>query len=437
MSLINYELCIMNYELTTALLTFINMLCQMAPYLLLGFLMAGVLHVFVPSNFFERHLAKENFKSVLLAGLIGIPLPLCSCGVIPTAISLRKDGASRGATVAFMISTPQIGVDSIIATYYMMGLPFAIVRPLVALLTSIAGGAVTTWFSKDEIVVRQNCCCETESSRKNKFVEFLRYSLVDLVQNIGKWLVIGLIIGTLITVLIPDSFFANLNLPSIVTMLIVLAIAVPMYVCSTGSIPIAAALIMKGLSPGAALVLLIAGPGVSVASLLVVGKSLGKKQLLFYLGSIIFGSIIGGLFVDYFLPREWFTITSLCESGNHCAMEGSALTASWFEIVSGIILVLLLINAFMLKFNLFRKDATPVASEIDSATVSNQVVYKIEGMSCNHCKASVEKAIRGLENVENVEVVLGKQEAVVTGTPSDEVVKKTVEDLGFVFKGRV
>ena len=98
----NYELCIMNY-----LLTFVNMLCQMAPYLLLGFLMAGVLHVFVPSNFFERHLAKENFKSVLLAGLIGIPLPLCSCGVIPTAISLRKDGASRGATVAFMISTPQ------------------------------------------------------------------------------------------------------------------------------------------------------------------------------------------------------------------------------------------------------------------------------------------------------------------------------------------
>ena len=140
------------------MITFINMLSQMAPYLLLGFLMAGLLHVFVPSNFFERHLSKENFKSVLLAGLIGIPLPLCSCGVIPTAISLRKDGASRGATVAFMISTPQIGVDSIIATYSMMGLPFAIVRPLVALLTSIAGGAVTTWFSKDEIVVRQNNC---------------------------------------------------------------------------------------------------------------------------------------------------------------------------------------------------------------------------------------------------------------------------------------
>ena len=414
----------MNYELTNALLTFVNMLCQMAPYLLLGFLMAGLLHVFVPSNFFERHLAKENFKSVLLAALIGVPLPLCSCGVIPTAISLRKDGASRGATVSFMISTPQIGVDSIIATYSMMGLPFAIVRPLAALLTSIAGGAVTTWFSKDEIIVRQNCSCENKDNRRNKLVELMKYSFIDLVQNIGKWLVIGLIIGTLITVLIPDSFFANLNLPSIVTMLIVLAIAVPMYVCSTGSIPIAAALMLKGLSPGAALVLLIAGPGVSIASLLVVGKSLGKKQLLFYLGSIIFGSIISGLFVDYFLPREWFAITSLCESTGHCASNG-VMNASWFEIISGIVLVLLLINAFMLKF--FKKE---------ESINENQVIYRIDGMSCNHCKNSVEKAIKALDNVENVEVILGKKEAVVTGKPNDEIVKKTVEELGFEFKGR-
>ena len=414
----------MNYELGNALLTFINMLCQMAPYLLLGFMMAGVLHVFVPANFFERHLAKENFKSVLLAALIGVPLPLCSCGVIPTAISLRKDGASRGATVSFMISTPQIGVDSIIATYSMMGLPFAIVRPLAALLTSIAGGAVTTWFSKDEIVVRQNCSCETKENTRNRFVMFLKYSFIDLVQNIGKWLVIGLMIGTLITILVPDSFFTDLNLPSIVTMLIVLLIAIPMYVCSTGSIPIAAALMLKGLSPGAALVLLIAGPGVSVASLLVVGKSLGKKQLLFYLGSIILGSMICGLFVDNFLPREWFTITSLCETSGHCASH-AGVSASWFEIVSGIFLVLLLINAFMLKF--FKKEET---------VNENQVVYRIDGMSCNHCKNSVEKAIKALDNVEDVEVILGKKEAVVTGKPNDEIVKKTVEELGFEFKGR-
>ncbi len=425
MSLQYYTIMNNMISVDSCLTTFINMLCQMAPYLLLGFLMAGVLHVFVPVNFFERHLSKENFKSVLLAGLIGIPLPLCSCGVIPTAISLRKDGASRGATVAFMISTPQIGIDSIIATYSMMGLPFAIVRPIVALLTSIAGGAVTTCFSKDEIVVRQNNNCATTSGHKNKFIELMRYSFVDLVQNIGKWLVIGLLIGTLITVVIPDTFFSSLNLPSIVTMLIVLAVAVPMYVCSTGSIPIAAALIMKGMSPGAALVLLIAGPGVSVASLLVVGKSLGKKQLLFYLGSIIVGSIIGGLFVDYFLPREWFAITSLCEAGSHCAIESSRFTGSWLEIISGIILVLFLINAFMLK--LFKKE---------KSNDENQVIYRIDGMSCNHCKNAVEKAISGLDNIENVEVILGKKEAVVTGKPSDEAVKKAVEDLGFEFKGK-
>lgn len=397
----------------------------MAPYLLLGFIMAGVLHVYVPSKFFERHLSQENFKSVLLAALIGIPLPLCSCGVIPTAISLRKDGASRGATVAFMISTPQIGVDSVIATYSMMGLPFAIVRPIAALLTSIAGGAVTTWFSKDEIIVHQNCRCEQGEKKGNKLVRLLKYSFIDLVQNIGKWLVIGLIIGSLITILLPDTFFTDLGLPSIVTMLIVLIISALMYVCSTGSIPIAAALIMKGLSPGAALVLLIAGPGVSLASMLVVGKSLGRKQLLFYLGSIIVGSMASGLIVDYLLPREWFTITSLCGSSSHCAIEGSGLTSSWFEIISGIILISLLINAFMLK--LFKKER-----EI----AENQVIYRIEGMSCNHCKNSVEKALRQLENVENVEVILGKKEAIVTGNPDDETVKKTVEELGFEYKGR-
>ncbi|MBR5602790.1 MAG: cation transporter [Bacteroidales bacterium] len=181
---------------------------------------------------------------------------------------------------------------------------------------------------------------------------------------------------------------------------------------------------LKGLSPGAALVLLIAGPGVSIASLLVVGKSLGRKQLLFYLGSIILGSIISGLFVDYFLPREWFTITSLCESAEHCSSH-AGLSASWFEITSGIVLVLLLINAFMLK--LFKKEEN---------IKENQVVYRIDGMSCNHCKNSVEKALRALDNVEDVEVVLGKKEAVVTGTPDDEIVKKTVEELGFEYIGR-
>jgi copper chaperone CopZ len=168
-----------------------------------------------------------------------------------------------------------------------------------------------------------------------------------------------------------------------------------------------------------------------VASLLVVGKSLGKKQLLFYLGSIIFGSVIGGLCVDYLLPREWFTTIYSCEAGAHCAMGGNGLTSSWFEIISGIILILLLIHALMLK--LFKTNKA-VGSD---ATADNQVLYRIDGMMCNHCKASVEKAIRALDGVENVEVVLGKKVAIVTGHPSDDAVRTAVEDLGFDFKGRI
>lgn len=401
--------------------TLLFMLCQMAPYLLLGFFVAGLLHVFVPSKFFERHLSQENFKSVLWATLLGIPLPLCSCGVIPTAISLRRDGASRGATVAFMIATPQTGIDSIIATYSLMGLPFAIIRPVVALLTALSGGMVTTWFSKDEIVVHNNSSCSVKTPLNNKLIELLRYSFVDLIQNMGKWLTLGLIIGALITVLVPDSFFTSLNLPPLITMLIVLLVAIPMYVCAMGSIPIAAALMMKGLSPGTALVFLIAGPATSIASMLVIGKSLGKKQLLFYLISIIIGSITCGLFIDYLLPRSWFDNSMLSDaiSCNH------SVTPSWIEIISASVFVLLLINAFIMK--LFNRQ-----------TVKNDgsIIYRINGMTCNHCKASVEKAIGALDNIEDVVVDLGSKTASVKGNPDDEAVKKAVEEIGFEYVGR-
>lgn len=400
---------------------FINMLCRMAPYLLLGFLIAGILHEFVPSGFFSKHLSKENFKSVLFATLLGIPLPLCSCGVIPTAISLRKDGASRGATVAFMVATPQTGIDSIIATYSMMGLPFAIVRPVIALVTALVGGMVTTWFSKDEVIIQRTISCISKEKFGRKIIDLLKYSFVELIQNIGKWLFIGLIVGALITVLVPDSFFTSLHLSSIVTMLLILLIAIPMYTCSMGSIPIAAALILKGLSPGTALVLLVAGPAANIASMLVVERVLGKKQLLFYLGSIIVGSILGGLFID-FLPRKWFMnpIMQNMPNGAHGINE-----ASWFEIISGIILMILLIIYIIMK--LFKKKAV---------NDENHVIYVIGGMTCNHCKNSVEKTIKALKNVENVVVNLDTKEAIVTGHPDDKAVTKAVEELGFEFKGR-
>ena len=270
----------------------IDLLNEMTPYLLLGFLIAGVLHEFVPRRIYADKLSGNNFKSVLWAALFGVPLPLCSCGVIPTATSLYREGASKGATVSFLISTPQTGVDSILATASVIGIPFAIIRPIVAFITAIAGGVVTNRICKNENNTRQQAVQATEhKSFAQKIMGTLRYGFIDMIQDIGKWIVIGLVIAAIITVLIPDNFFVSLNKYPLLNMLMILAVSTPMYLCATGSIPIAAALMLKGLSPGAALVLLMAGPATNMATMLVINKVLGRKTLITYLIIIMTGSI--------------------------------------------------------------------------------------------------------------------------------------------------
>ena len=261
---------------------------EMAPYLLFGFFIAGLMHAFIPSTIYSRYLAKGDFKSVVLATLFGIPLPLCSCGVIPTAMSLRREGASKGATTAFLIATPQTGVDSIIATYSLMGLPFAIIRPIAALVTALFGGElVNLTEGKDaegvgEMKDKSECAngdCIASDAKSFTFLgklrEALRYAFVDMMQDIGKWLVIGLVVAGLITIFVPDSAFEIFKDNTLASMILVLCIAVPMYLCATGSIPIAVALMMKGLTPGAGLVLLMAGPACNMASILVINLSSG------------------------------------------------------------------------------------------------------------------------------------------------------------------
>ena len=240
---------------------FISLLNEMSPYLLLGFLFAGLLHVYVPRGIYMRYLSQNDFRSVLWAALFGIPLPLCSCGVIPTAMSLRNEGASKGATTSFLIATPQTGVDSIMATYSLLGLPFAVIRPFVALVTAFVGGMAVNRFaagSEKESNGSSPSPCETGCSnnnnssrprRSNRLIEALRYGYVEMLQDIGKWLVIGLVIAGLITVFVPTTFFEQYADTPIKNMLLVLLFSVPMYLCATGSIPIAAALMLKGMSP--------------------------------------------------------------------------------------------------------------------------------------------------------------------------------------------
>ena len=276
-------------EYTVPLLELLN---EMTPYLLLGLFIAGILHEFVPRRIYANRLSGNNFSSVLWAALFGIPLPLCSCGVIPTAASLRREGASKGATVSFLVSTPQTGVDSILATASLLGIPFAIMRPLAALVTALAGGYAVNRLDKDDNWSSTDC--KEKRAKKSfwkKCAGVLHYGFIEMLQDVGKWIVIGLIIAAIITVAVPDNLFSLLNGYPLLNMLVILLISIPMYLCATGSIPIAAALMLKGLSPGAAFVLLMAGPATNMAAIFVINKILGKKSLVIYLASIIAGAI--------------------------------------------------------------------------------------------------------------------------------------------------
>jgi hypothetical protein len=419
-----------------------NLINEMSPYLLLGFGFAGLLHAFVPAQLYHRYLSKGDFRSVLWAAMIGVPLPLCSCGVIPTAMSLRKEGASKGATTSFLIATPQTGVDSILATASLLGIPFAIIRPIAALVTALFGGQlvnIATRNEKNEVVEDAQ---RTSNARPqglwNKIKEAFKYGYFEMMQDIGKWLMIGLVVAGLITVFVPDDFFLYFNDKPLLTMLMVLAVSVPMYVCATGSIPIAAALMLKGLSPGAALVLLMAGPACNMASIMVIRKVLEKKTMWVYLFSIILGAITFGLLIDLVLPTEWFT--SSIQATKDCCHEAPSI----FNVICSVVLGILLIFALIMKHHHHcdccdddhcECDAEHHAHEnIENHKVMNKKQFKVDGMMCNHCRNNVEKNIKNLQGVENVEVDLASGIAVIEGNVDDEEVIKTIEDIGYQAK---
>lgn len=409
----------------TEILELIN---KMSPFVLLGFLLAGIMHAFVPGNLYRRYLGGGTLRSIINATLLGVPLPLCSCGVIPTAMSLHKEGASKAATVSFLIATPQTGVDSIIATYSLMGLPFALLRPIAAFITALTGGILTAKFS-DEKVVNIITTPEREQAKTTfmeKITSALKYAFVDMMQDIGKWLVVGLVVAGLITVFIPESFFEIFADNSLLSMLLVLLLAIPMYLCATGSIPIAVALMLKGLTPGTAFVLLMAGPAVNTASMLIIGKVMGRRTLLLYLLSIITGAIAFGLTIDNLLPREWFS-TSL--SGIHAHEHGGF---PYFDTGCSILLALMLINAFIQRHR--HKHHHCNCENCDCNAQGEAVTFNIEGMACNHCKANVEKAVSAIEGVESVEVILADGKATVKGTFDRKKVIDAVESIGFSIK---
>ena len=417
-------------DLISSILTDIWHICNsMSPYILLGFLLAGLLHEFVPADFFIQHLSGKNFRSVLLSALFGIPLPLCSCGVIPTAMGLRREGISKGATVSFLIATPQTGVDSIIATYSLMGLPFALLRPFVALATALFGGSLINRFDTEnetQYDARPHKGeMETKGSFGKRMAAALRYGMVDMIADIGKWLIIGLITAGIITTLVPAEWFSVFQNNSLLSMLAILMLSIPMYLCATGSIPIAVALMLKGLSPGCALVLLLAGPASNMASILVIKNVLGKRTLFIYLLSIVIGTIVFGLGVDYLLPREWFTenLVSLDE----CCHPHS----QWFPTICTLMLALLLLHAlFINKLN--KKCQCQDHSCCNSSAQKCVRRLSVRGMHCNHCAANVQKALSSVKGITHADVSLELSHAEVSGEDyNPEEVIQAVKSLGF------
>ena len=419
----------------------LNLINEMSPYLLLGFGIAGLMHTFVPARLYHRYLAGRGFRSVLYAAALGVPLPLCSCGVLPTAMSLRREGASKGATTSFLIATPQTGVDSIAATYSLMGLPFAIVRPIAALVTALLGGMLVNIFDHEESSPDATAHATVQSSHtpnltlKEKILGALRYGYVEMMQDIGRWLVMGLVVAGIITVAVPDGFFASFAHRPLLGMLLVLICAIPMYLCATGSIPIAVALMLKGMTPGAALVLLMAGPAVNVASVLVIRKVLGSRTLWLYLAAIVGGALAFALGIDYLLPREWFT-DSLILLNSSCHAH-----TPWLNVVCTAVLALLLAYALISRLRKPKsccsscheeECATPECTcHTPAHTVQTLVVT---GMQCNHCLASVIRALSSLPGTESVEADLASGHVTVVGpTPMADLIS-TVKALGFGVK---
>lgn len=438
----------------------LNILNQMSPYILLGFLLAGMLHVFVRPATMSRHLSGRGWKPVLKAALVGIPLPLCSCGVLPTAVAFRRQGASKGATTSFLIATPQTGVDSIAATYALLGLPFAIIRPIAALVGSFFGGvAVSAADDNGEDHAKHelketvdpdsiecacsgehssdiNHCCDDErvASRGlfGKLIAAVRYGFVDMVASVGKWLVIGLVVAAIITVAVPDSLFLSLAQYPLLAMLVMVAVAVPMYICATGSIPIALSLMLKGLTPGVGFVLLMAGPAANFASVMVLNKSLGKRATAIYVGSVIATALIFGLIIDYLLPGHWFAFSGTASSTAHCHVEWP-----WFPTACSALLVGLLLYAMYRSYKAKKYFNEQTKNNTIKTEEDMQTIFKVKGMSCAHCKATVEKAVGAVPGVENVAVDLATGKVAVNGAFDHSAVGEAVTAAGFEFLGKI
>ena len=339
-----------------------SILMEAAFFLLLGFVLAGVLAVVVPSNLVQRLLGRGRVASVLWASAIGVPLPLCSCGVLPGALRLSRQGATKGATVSFLISTPETDVDAIALTYGLMGPIFAVFRAVAGVVTAVAAGLATNWFGEPRrrpvaaaladsaapptaplaepapVEPPHPEAADRPAGLAARAAQILHYAFRELLDEMAHWLVLGILVAAVVTVLLPPSVIERYLSGGLTTLLLMLLIAIPIYTCASASTPIAAALVLKGLDPGAALVFLLAGPATNIGAVIVLLKFLGRRVVAIYLASIVVVSVVAGYILNELFAR--WQLDPVAEIG-----AASGFLPEPVKLASAVLLVALLVTS--------------------------------------------------------------------------------------------
>ncbi len=403
-----------------------QILLELSPSLLLGLFIAGLVHVYVPAATIHKRLSRPDLGSTVRASLLGVPLPLCSCGVIPTALGLRKAGASPGATTSFMISTPQTGVDSILVSAAFLGWPFALFKVLAAFVTGVAGGVLVNRLTSSSEESTGDGSTSLGGPGEDRGIRgALRYAVFDLLAAIDLWLIAGVLVAALITTLVPADFFADRAWSQGLTgMLVVLAISLPLYVCTTASVPIAASFIAAGMPFGSALVFLMAGPATNVATIGAVYRTLGGAVLGLYLGTVVVMSLGFGLLFDQVLI------------GAPVLDAPHAHGASWVGVLAALVLLALLVLLSWRRWQARTGHPAPGPAGGDTAAGLASLVLHVKGMSCQHCVGSVKRSLEAMDAVVEAtpDLASGRVRVVGEGFAVPALVR-AVEDAGFTVSG--
>ncbi len=392
---------------------------DLAPWLLLGLAIAGLLHIFIPDNFVRKHLGHGRISAIFKAVAFGVPMPLCSCGVIPAALGIKKQGADDGAALGFLISTPQTGVDSIMVSGSLLGLPFAIFKLVSAFVLGITGGIITFFVdskTKPEINETKKSIEATEQPPKT-IKELFNFAIDDLLKMIWRWLFAGILISAAITTWLPKDLFQNYLGTNIwISMFIVLLVSLPMYVCATASVPIAAALVATGMPIGAALVFLMAGPASNVATIGAVYRTFGTKKLLIYLGTIIIGSLLSG----------WLFNSVIAEQTVNTVMQHHK--TGIIAIIAAVTLLLLMLRFAIKEFKVrvYESKQKRISKNMESIT------FHVKGITCQGCANKLKPALNAINGIATTQIDIEKGTVTVKGTKfNNEELLQEIKKCGF------